>query len=270
MKPFSKIDFCLLIPCYNNFNGLIVSLKSVIYPSENFLVLVIDDGSKETVTVERINTAINAKKPVIVLQNEKNLGITATLNKGLSWIEENTDARYIARLDCGDISMPERFVMQVEYMDTHPETGLIGSWCQFEDKETLRKYSYKTPTQHEDIVGAMYFRNVFIHPTVMFRTELLKEAGYYPIEFEYAEDYAFFWKLIKKNHSFIVEKFLVICEINKEGLSYKNKGKQLIARGKVIKTFGSNIVLKVNAYLRLALLFILPKGISLQFKKWKG
>ena len=270
MKLFSEIDFCLLIPCYNNFNGLIVSLKSVIYPSENFLVLVIDDGSKETVTLEKINKEMDVKKTVVVLQNEKNLGITTTLNKGLSWIEENTNARYIARLDCGDICMPERFVMQIEYMDAHPETGLTGSWCQFEDKKTLDKYSYKTPSQHDDIVRAMHFRNVFIHPTVMFRTSLLKEAGYYPIEFEYAEDYAFFWKLIKKNHSFIVEKFLVICEINKEGLSYKNKGKQLIARGKVIKTFGSNIVLKVNAYLRLALLFILPKGISLQLKKWKG
>ena len=86
MKLFKAIDFCLLIPCYNNFNGLIVSLKSVIYSSGNYLVLVIDDGSKESVTIERINAAMDVKKPVVVLQNEKNLGITATLNKGLSWI----------------------------------------------------------------------------------------------------------------------------------------------------------------------------------------
>lgn len=55
MKPFSKIDFCLLIPCYNNFNGLIVSLKSVIYSSGNYLVLVIDDGSKEAASLEEMN-----------------------------------------------------------------------------------------------------------------------------------------------------------------------------------------------------------------------
>src|SRR5688500_10785280 len=140
MKLFPEIDFCLLIPCYNNFNGLIVSLKSVIYSSENYLVLVIDDGSKELVTIERIKAAMDAKKPAVVLHNEKNLGITATLNKGLSWIEENTSARYIARLDCGDICMPERFVMQVEFMDAHPETGLIGSWCRIVDEETLFKY----------------------------------------------------------------------------------------------------------------------------------
>src|SRR5688572_12715931 len=226
MKPFKQIEFCLLLPCYNNFSGLISSLDSVVYPNGKFLVLIIDDGSLEQVTEERISQTIKEEKPIVVLQNEKNLGITATLNRGLTWIEENTDARYIARLDCGDICMSERFEMQVEYMDAHPGIGLSGSWCQFEDKKTLEKYSYKTPAQHDDIVRAMHFRNIFIHPTVMFRTSLLKEAGYYPLDFEYAEDYAFFWKLIKKTHSFIIDKFLVICEINKDGLSYKNKGKQ--------------------------------------------
>lgn len=269
MKSFGQIDFCLLIPCYNNFNGLVVSLKSVAYPTDNFLIVIVDDGSKEAVTTERIQET-GIKKPIVVLQNEKNLGITATLNKGLTWIEENTDTKYIARLDCGDICVAERFVTQVQYMDNHPETGLIGSWCQFEDKETLEKYSYKTPVKHGDIIRAMYFRNVFIHPTVMFRRLLLKQSGYYPEGFVHAEDYAFFWKLIKIKQSFIIDKFLVICELNKKGLSYGNKGKQLIARWKVVKTFGSNLALKIPACIRLGLLFILPKGVALQLKKWRG
>lgn len=269
MKSFEEIDFCLLVPCYNNFNGLVASLKSVVYSGSDYLALVIDDGSNEVVTVESINKELNIKKPLVVLRNEKNLGITATLNKGLAWIEENTDARYIARLDCGDICVAERFDMQVQYLDAHPETGLVGSWCQFEDKETLGKYTYKTPVQHEDILRAMYFRNVFIHPTVMFRKLLLEQSGYYPEGFEYAEDYAFFWKLIKIKRSFVFDKFFVVCELNKGGLSYRNKGKQLIARWKVVRTFGSNLVLKINACIRLMLLFVLPKEITLQLKKWR-
>ncbi|MGZ8539096.1 MAG: glycosyltransferase [Chitinophagaceae bacterium] len=270
MKSFEALDFCLLIPCYNNFNGLILSLKSVVYPTGNFIVLVIDDGSNEPVTVERIDKAIDEKKPVVVLQNKKNLGITATLNKGLSWIEENTGAIYIARLDCGDICVPERFRLQVQYMNENPGTGLIGSWCRIIDEETSFTYSYKTPTQHSAIKKAMHFRNVFMHATVMFRTALLKNVGYYPTNFEYAEDYAFFWKLINTRQSFIMDKFLVICELNKKGLSFSNKGKQLFARAKVVRTFGSNLVLKITAYVRLSVLFILPKQIALQFKKWKG
>lgn len=270
MKPFEAIDFCLLIPCYNNFDGLIDSLKSVFYLSGKYLVLIIDDGSGEPVTMERIDNVMDPKKRLIVLQNEKNLGITATLNKGLSWIEKNTDAKYIARLDCGDKCDKERFVLQVKYMDAHPHTGLTGSWCRIIDDETSFAYSYKTPTQQASIKKAMYARNVFMHATVMFRTSLLKQVGYYPANFEYAEDYAFFWKLINVSESFIFNKFLVICELNKKGISYKNKSKQLAARWRVINAFGSNLVLKISAYIRLTLLFILPKRIALQFKRWKG
>jgi hypothetical protein len=56
MKLFPEMDFCLLIPCYNNFNGLIVSLKSVIYSSENYLVLFIGDGSKEAISFGKGST----------------------------------------------------------------------------------------------------------------------------------------------------------------------------------------------------------------------
>jgi glycosyltransferase involved in cell wall biosynthesis len=270
MKRFSNIDFCLVIPCYNNFDGLIDSLKSVIYQQDKFLVVIIDDGSKEAVTEERLGQALdNNKKPLVLLKNEKNLGITATLNKGLSWIEENVDTGLIARLDCGDICAPERFLLQVQYMNDHKEIGLTGSWCLFEDRKTLEKFSYKTPVLHEDILKAMHFRNVFIHPTVMFRKSLLNQIGYYPEGFELAEDYAFFWKMIKLQRSFVFDRFLVICEINKSGLSYKNKGKQLFARWRVVKTFGSNLALKITACIRLIFLFLLPKGLILQFKKWR-
>jgi glycosyltransferase involved in cell wall biosynthesis len=270
MKPFEAIDFCLLIPCYNNFDGLIVSLKTVFYPSENYLILIVDDGSKDPVLLEKIEQEMEIKRRMVVLQNGKNLGITVTLNKGLSWIEENTDARYIARLDCGDICVKERFTEQVQYMDAHADTGLIGSWCKIINSATSFTYSYKVPTEHTSIKKAMYFRNVFMHATVMFRTSLVKKVGYYPTDFEYAEDYAFFWKLLNASKSYIFKKFLVICELNKSGISYQNKRKQLAARRRVITTFGSNLVLKISAYIRLSLLFILPKGVALQLKRWKG
>ena len=156
--------------------------------------------------------------------------------------------------------------MQVQYLDDHPETGLVGSWCKFEEKETSLKYSYTTPTDHKAIIKAMYFRNVFIHPTVMFRSSLLKKVGYYPMGFEYAEDYAFFWKLILVSQSFILDKFLVICEINRRGLSFKNRSKQLTARWKVIDNFSNSLPLKIAAFIKLKLLHILPKGLALRLK----
>jgi glycosyltransferase involved in cell wall biosynthesis len=266
MSQMDEIDFCLLIPCYNNFPGLIESLRSVVYPDSKYLTVIVDDGSSKPIKMESIKAEIGDKNPTVILSNETNKGITEALNKGLAWIEENVTTKYIARLDCSDTCAAERFIVQVQYLDDHPETGLLGSWCKFQEKGTSIKYSYSTPVKHKAIMKAMHFRNVFIHPTVMFRVSLLKEVGYYPLGFKYAEDYAFFWKLILVSQSFILDKFLVICEINRQGLSFKNRSEQLTARWRVIKTFSGRLPLKIAAFLKLKLLYILPKGLVLRLK----
>ncbi len=270
MQSTPHLDFCLLIPCYNNFNGLIVSLNSVKYPIDQFLVLVVDDGSTEMITTDMIHASLRQPIPIVLLRNEKNLGITATLNRGLQWIEKNTNAKYIARLDCGDRCVADRFVKQVQLMDRDDAVFICGTWCKLVDEASSFSYSYTGPFTHEEIRRAMYARNVFMHAPVMFRVTAMKEVGYYPTNFEYAEDYAFFWMLLNAGRGTIINEYLVICELNKSGISYRNKGKQLFARARVIKTFGKSIVLKMFAYMRLLLLFILPKEITLQFKKWKG
>ncbi|MFC0773737.1 glycosyltransferase [Terrimonas alba] len=266
----SEIDFCLLIPCYNNFTGLISSLKSVVYPADKFLIVVVDDGSQQPVIEERIVEEIGNAKPIVVIRNEKNLGITATLNNGLRWIEKNTNSKYIARLDCGDVCMEERFVIQVQYMDEHPEVGLLGSWCKIVDEKLSLDYSYKSPVDHISIQKGMYLRNVFMHATVMFRTSLLKKTGYYPTNFELAEDYAFFWLLINEQPAHILGQFLVNCELNLRGISFSNKSKQVKARWKVVNYYGMDKLMKIKGFLWLLLLYILPKRLVLQFKKLKG
>ena len=269
MKENEDIDFCLLIPCYNNVDGLITSLKSVMYPY-SYLVVIVDDGSRQPIDAGYMAAQLKEEQPFVVLRNEKNLGITAALNYGLSWIEANTHAKYIARLDCGDRCSPYRFVKQVQLMNANPQLTLSGTWCTIVDERTSFHYSYKGPSLHSKIKKAMYERNVFMHATVMFRTSALALVGHYPTDFELVEDYAFFWKLMNAGETAMIPEYLVTCELNKSGISYRNKSKQILARGRVIKTFGKSIVLKSIAYVRLLLLFIVPKQITLQLKKWKG
>ena len=122
------------------------------------------------------------KNQLIVLQNEKNLGITATLNKGLSWIEKNTDATYIARLDCGDKCDEERFSLQVQYMDAHPQTGLIGSWCQIKIMRRRLLIHIRRPPSMQRLERQCMLRNVFMHATVMFQNFVVKAGRALPDE----------------------------------------------------------------------------------------
>jgi glycosyltransferase involved in cell wall biosynthesis len=261
-----ELDFCLLIPCYNNLEGLILSINSVEYHSDHFIIVVVDDGSEVPVTVKTIKEKITNNYTLIVLRNEMNKGITNALNKGLKWIEENTASKYVARLDCGDLCKNNRFFRQVDYMDKHPETGLLGSWCVFETKTKSNRYYYKTPIDHKNIIRAMHLKNVFIHPSVMFKTDLLSRVGYYPEGFKYVEDYAFFWQLIKIEPSHILNEFLITCEINEEGISFKNRRKQLVNRLRIIAKYGTNPFLKLVGMLRIHALRFFPQRLVLPLK----
>jgi glycosyltransferase involved in cell wall biosynthesis len=265
-KKEQELDFCLLIPCYNNKEGLLHSLASVKYLPNRFQVLVVDDGSTEPIDEKEISNQL----PVKVLRLEKNQGITSALNTGLGWIQNYLSVKYIARLDCDDTCDPERFHIQVSYMDAHPEVVLAGSWCLFAARDSGESYVYKTPTEDSAIRRAMYNRNVFIHPTVIFRKDAVVKAGLYPTNFELAEDYALFWKLMREGLTFVDRRLLVTSRIDKTGISFRNRGKQLIARQKVVNYYGQNPFLKVIAIIRLGILFLVPKQLLLPLKNLKG
>jgi glycosyltransferase involved in cell wall biosynthesis len=263
-----QLDFCLLIPCYKNPQGLMISLRSVFYDADRFAVVVVDDGSTVPISAEQMQSELKNIGSITVLRNEQNSGITDALNLGLKWIEEHLQVKYIARLDCGDCCHPHRFYRQMQYLTAHPDIGLLGSWCLFKDKKMSFGFQFKTPTGHESIKKAMHLGNVFIHSTTMFRTTLLKFAGHYPSEFMYAEDYAFFWKLIKITRSHILDEFLITYEIDHEGLSIKNRQQQLKSRARIIARFGTNPFRKIVGILRAKALYIIPKRLALPLKHW--
>jgi glycosyltransferase involved in cell wall biosynthesis len=264
------IDFCLLIPCYNNAEGLLVSLRSVNYPLQSFHTVIVDDGSKHPLTEKFIHDAMGEDFPLTLLINNKNEGIINSLNKGLKWITENVNAKYLARLDCGDVCEPERFQLQIFTLNNNPAIGLLGSWCVFANKNRSMVFEYVTPVDHQAIIKAMHFRNVFIHPTVMFRLSLLQQTGYYPEKFEFVEDFALFWKMIKLEQSLIISKCLVTCEINPSGISMKNRVKQLKGRWKVVRKFAPDFLLRCASYVRLMILFFIPANWILKLKVWRS
>jgi hypothetical protein len=245
-----------------------VSLKSIFYDADRFTVVVVDDGSTIPISQQQIKSELRNIGSITVLRTEQNKGITDALNLGLEWIEQHLHTKYIARLDCGDRCHPHRFYRQMEYLSAHPDIGLLGSWCVFEDKKMSFSFQFKTPTVHESIKKAMHLGNVFIHSTTIFRTTLLETAGHYPTEFGYAEDYAFFWKLLQVTRSHILDKFLIIYEINHEGLSIKNRQKQLESRARIIAKFGTNRLRKTAGILRAKTLSIIPKRLALLAKRF--
>jgi len=264
-------DFCVIIPCYNNREGLIRSLLSICYDPVKYFVVIIDDGSKEPLTspdlAYELSHELSPLPGLHIIRLEKNSGITRALNAGLEYLAGRDDYRYIARLDCGDLCDPHRFQHQVAFLDQHPDIDLVGSWCIFKDFLTGEAFKYTIPTRHKEIMRDMHFKNVFIHPTVMWRAGMTAKVPFYPETFPHAEDYGFFYELLQHGRSAILPYYLVICEISRSGLSLTHRRQQMISRIKVVRQYGNNTLYSLLGELRLRLLMLLPAEWALKIKK---
>ena len=265
-------DFIVLIPCYNDKAGLLKSLGTVKYEGSKLMVLVVDDGSETPTATDEISAVLPPGTTIKVLRLSTNVGITQALNRGLNRIMEMNGvdfvSRYVARLDCGDLCAPQRFYRQVAFLEENNNIDLLGSWCVFENFETGDKFVYRTPTEDRKIKRAMYFRNIFIHPTVMWRTEIMKRRNVYPENFPHAEDYGLFYQWMDADvRTAVLPEKLVTCRINVKGLSLANRNGQLESRLKVIRTYGRNKLLMSLGVLKLWMLMAVPYSLVFRMKK---
>jgi glycosyltransferase involved in cell wall biosynthesis len=258
------MDFCVLIPYYNDFEGLIYSVKSIVYQATKFSVVIVDDGSEVLLDRDALIARIQSDFSFEIISLPENQGITKALNAGLTWINNRRDVRYVARLDCGDWCYPDRFIEQVNFLNTHDDVHLLGSWCVFQDDTGKIIYKYRTPISEEAIQREMHFRNVFIHPTVMWRNGSVSS---YPENFPYAEDYGLFYSLMKNGAVAILPRILVRCRLSVSGLSSQNRRMQLASRAKVVKKMAGNKILMTLGILKIYMLKIFPYDFILQIKR---
>jgi glycosyltransferase involved in cell wall biosynthesis len=266
-KPYLDLfDFYLLIPCYNNRAGLIRSLQSVVYDQNKFRVLIVDDGSIEPVDKTNLLSHLPEGFPVEIIRLSHNQGIAKALNTGLQFLQEKNNFKFIARLDCGDVCDINRFYRQVEFLQKNLQVDLIGSWCLFKDYSTGSSYQYRTATEHKAISKGMYFKNMFIHPTVMWRVKGLDKSSIYPEQFPHAEDYGFFYTILQNGKSAVIPENLVTCEINTKGLSLLYRKAQLKSRIKVVKYYGKSNIYKTTGVIKLLILMAIPSKMALYTK----
>ncbi|MDP4128637.1 MAG: glycosyltransferase [Bacteroidota bacterium] len=175
MKKSSRsFDFLLLIPFFNNREGLVQSLRTVDYDPGKCAVPIIDDGSSEPLNADALLREANTALNIEIIRLSVNQGIANALNEGLDFLAKRDDYNYIARLDCGDICSKHRFVEQVKYLDAHPGIDLLGSWCTFEDPGTGSSYLYKTPVQPDgitrgmEIIAGLCFRRRILSVSVLY------------------------------------------------------------------------------------------------------
>ena len=263
MKISNKV--ILLIPHYNNIKGLKTSLLSI-GNEEKIDVLIIDDGSESIIDEEEVRMCFLGQGNVSFIYLKENKGIEIALNTGLKYI---LDKKYelTSRLDCGDICVKDRFKQQQSFLEKNKDIVLVGSNVNFVDTSGNLAYVLKVPEKDKRIRKKMFINAMHIHPTIMFRNKILESTGLYPVDFKAAEDYAFFFNILKNYKVSNINKVLVSCEINENGISSLQRKSQMRSRIKIISNNFYFGIYPIYGLLRSIFLYIVPLKLLIKAKK---
>ena len=97
---------------------------------KDITIILCDDGSTdETYAIAHSNA--KSHNNIILIRNERNMGLNYTLNRCL----EYANSEYCARMDGDDISMPTRIEKEVAFLDAHPEYAIVSTPMKYFDED---------------------------------------------------------------------------------------------------------------------------------------
>lgn len=164
----------VLMPVYNGADYLAESVETILAQTfRDFEFLIINDGSKDG--SQAILEAFAARDPRIRLLQQANMGLAATLNKGLGLAQ----GALVARQDQDDLSAPERLARQLAYMQAHPDCVLLGSSASILVDRTPTERAHDHPVTNAVLKLDLLFNNPFVHSSVMLRRDRVLELGGY-------------------------------------------------------------------------------------------
>lgn len=207
----------VVLPVYNCEAYVSGSVNSILGQSfGDFELLIIDDASTDA-TIPEIKTISDDR--IRLIEKERNSGYTDSLNLGISMAK----GKYIARMDGDDISLPERFSRQVDFLESHPDVILCGTAFRILGTPTV----ISVPETHEQIKAALLKASCFAHPSVMVRKSALERLSLvYDKQFEPAEDYDLWTRLVGFGKLHNLQEVLLEYRIHENQVSNTRAEKQ--------------------------------------------
>ena len=171
----------VILPFRNGGDEFAPALRSILHQTyENWELLLCDDGSTDgSVALAR---SIHDGR-VEAWSDGRRKGLAARLNECV----DRARGDFIARMDADDVSYPDRFRRQANFLLSHPEIDLVG--CRMlifgEDGTPLGKR--RLPLEHEPIVASPALGIGLAHPTWMARARWFRRHRYDPAALRYED-----------------------------------------------------------------------------------
>lgn len=180
----------VLMTVYNGMPFIEQSVKALLNQTYSHLELIVVNDASTDGTLAYLKS-IGDERVIVI--GEGKLGRGRALNVGLG----HCKGKYIAINDADDISWPERLKLQVEFLEKHPDYGLVG--CNFVKVfANNRKERSDKPLDDHSLRLGLSKHSVIQHSCVMVRADLLKQIGGYNEAIEFLFDRDMYLRIAQK------------------------------------------------------------------------
>jgi len=208
----------VIMSAYNAEKYIAEAIESILSQTfKDFEFIIINDASTDS-TESIIKTYTDPR--IRVINNEINLGISKSLNRGLN----EAHGKYIARMDSDDIALPSRLQQQFDFMEQHTDIDIAGSWYECFG---YRNGVIKTPLSHDEIESTLFFYNCISHPTVIMRKETLDNFDVkYDESFLFAQDYELWCRVTDRFKFANIPEILLKYRVHENQTGFAKKKEQ--------------------------------------------
>jgi len=210
----TSLKITVIMPAFNAGKYIAKAINSILSQTlDDLELIVINDGSTDD-TFDLIKSFNDPR--IILIENETNIGIIQSSNKGLKLAR----GQYIALMDSDDISMPRRLEKQAYFLDTNHDIAACGSWARiFGSVFGVAK----TLTDSEELAATFVFENMVINSSAMVRRDVLeREKLKYRDEFPHAHDYDLWARLSLSYKLYNLDEVLVKYRVHQSQDSQKS------------------------------------------------
>lgn len=214
----------VILPAYNAEKYIGEAIESILNQTyKNFELIIIEDCSTDKTAdiVAKYAKQDSRIKAIYKRQNNGVIGFIKNLNEGI----DLSKGEFIARMDADDISLPDRFQQQVNYLHVFKDVLLVGSGA-IGINEEGNEVGRVIPVP--DASKLLPFKDVIMHPTVMLRNDF--EERYRLL---FCEDYDLWLQFLKNGKQLHnLPQPLIKYRILKTSLTNKS----------IIKTYAASIL----------------------------
>lgn len=188
---------------------------------DNIEFIIIDDASND-VCKKVLNSLSITYANIKLILNSVNIGLTASLNKGLS----EASGEYIARMDADDYSTPDRIAKQVKFLDQSNDVDICGTGV-ISFGETRVYMSPHAGLDNKKAQCMLFYSSTLCHPSVMIRKTFLDRYKLtYDETVRKGQDYDMWERCSVYGKFAILDEVLLYYRTHKSQISCQNRDDQ--------------------------------------------